>query len=181
MILKVGDREMTQSVRIDGDPRIDVTKEDRIKQHETLLRIHSRFPMISAVQRRTDKIAKEISALKRALKKAKDVPEMINERVGAVEKESAEVRKALLGDRSLGWRGMAYSVRGRMFMLSRSIGGFTGAPSQRQLVQLERVSKELNDLVLRINVIIEKDIPELNRLLNEGNIPRLFVGEPIKK
>jgi hypothetical protein len=29
--------------------------------------------------------------------------------------------------------------------------------------------------------MIERDIPEINRLLNENNIPRLFVGEPIKK
>ena len=66
-------------------------------------------------------------------------------------------------------------------MLSRSVGGFTGAPSERQLLQLDRVSTELADLVQRINAVIEKDIPELNRLLNENNIPRLFVGEPIKK
>jgi hypothetical protein len=181
VILKVEDREMTQTVRIDGDPRIEVTQEDRVKQHETLLRIHSQFPLISAVQRSTSKISKEITALKGALKKAADVPASITERVDSVEKESADIRKILLGDRSLGWRGMAYSVRGRTFMLSRSIGGFTGAPSERQLLQLERVSTELSDLIRRINRIIEKDIPELNRLLNEGNIPRLFVGEPINK
>jgi photosystem II stability/assembly factor-like uncharacterized protein len=181
VLLKVESTEMTQTVRIDGDPRIEVTREDRIKQHEALLRIHSLFPMLSAVQRRTDKISKEINSLKRALKKAADVPESITERVDGVEKEIADVRKSLVGDRSLGWRGMAYSVRGRMFMLSRSISGYTGAPSERQLLQLERVSAELSDLVQRINAMIERDIPEINRLLNENNIPRLFVGEPIKK
>ena len=172
---------MTKTVRIDGDPRIEITQENRIKQHETLLRIHSLFPVVSALQRSTGKISKEIGALKKALKKTADVPAPISERIGIVEKEVADVRKALLGDRSLGWRGMVYSVRGQLSMLSRSVGGFTGAPSERQLLQLDRVSTELADLVQRINAVIEKDIPELNRLLNENNIPRLFVGEPIKK
>jgi hypothetical protein len=158
-----------------------VTQEDRVKQHETLLRIYNLFPVISAVKRSTDKISKEITALKRALKKAADVTASISDRVDKVEKESADVRKTLLGDRSLGWRGMAYSVRGRTFMLFRSISGFTGAPSERQILQYDRVSEELSGLVQRINAIIEKDIPELNRILNESNIPRLFVGEPIKK
>lgn len=181
VVLKIGDREMAKTVRIDGDPRIEVTFDDRKKQHETLLRIHSQFPLVSAVQRSAGKIDKEIGDLKRALKKVADVPAAINERATAIENEAADVRKILLGDQSLGWRGRAYSVRGRLAMLSQSISGFTGAPSETQLLLLERVSAELDDLVQRINTIIEKEIPELNRLLNENNVPRLFLGEPIKK
>jgi len=163
VVLNVGDQEMVKSVRIEGDPRVEVAFDERKKKQDTLLRIHSHFPLIAAVQRRSGKISKEISVVKRALKNA------------------ADVRKILLGDRSLGWRGMAYSVRGRLFMLSRSLSGFTGAPSERQILQLDRASTELNDLIQRMNRVIEEEIPELNRLLNENNVPHLFAGEPIKK
>ena len=35
-------------------------------------------------------------------------------------------------------------------------------------------------LVERINKIIDAEIPALNKILNENNIPRIFVGEKIK-
>ena len=65
-------------------------------------------------------------------------------------------------------------------MLYRSIGGYTGAPTGAQLKQIQDDSEALKALVLDVNTIIETDIPNLNKLLNENNVPRLFVGEPIK-
>ena len=65
-------------------------------------------------------------------------------------------------------------------MLGRSIGGYTGAPSERQVQQISKDSEELKALIERINKIIEVDIPELNKLMNENNIPRIFPPKKIK-
>jgi len=115
-----------------------------------------------------------------ALKKIPDVPAAIHESVDAVSKEIEDVRLKLLGDPRLGFRGMRLSVRGRLLMAGRSIGGYTGAPSERQVQQIRKDSDELKTLIERINRIIEADIPKLNELMNKNNIPRIFVGEKIK-
>ncbi len=65
-------------------------------------------------------------------------------------------------------------------MLSRSVGGYTAAPSRSQVHKIRKNSEELKTIVNRINNIIETDIPVLNKLMNEHDIPRIFPGEKIK-
>ena len=65
-------------------------------------------------------------------------------------------------------------------MLGRAVGGYTSAPSPRQLQQVQKNSEQLMALVERLNKIIEEAIPRLNKLMNENNIPHLIPGEKIK-
>lgn len=180
VILKAGGQEVRKEVKVGGDPRIDISFEERKAQHDALYTIYKLYPAISAASRATDSIKKEISKLKQTLKKVPDVPEAISEKVEAVAKEIDDIRLKLLGDPKLGWRGMRFSVRGRIMMLFRAVGGYTAAPSQRQVQKIRKDSEELKTIVSRINNIIETDIPALNKLMNENDIPRIFPGEKIK-
>ena len=178
--LKVADQEMVKSVEVTGDPRVAITFEDRKSQHDALYAIYQLMPLISSVSRATDKIQKEIAALKSDLKEVPDVPEAVTEVVKTVDDKVGVIRKKLFGDPDAGYRSMQDSLRGRFLMLYRSIGGYTGAPTGRQLQQIDKNSEALKALVLDLNMIIETDIPKLNKLLNENDVPRLFVGDPIK-
>jgi len=180
VILKGAGQEMTNTVEVEGDPRIDISFEDRKAQHDALLRLYKLYPALSATSNALDNIRNEIQKQSSALKKVSDVPEAIEEQMKVVTKEINDVRINLLGDPELGYRGMRFSIRGRVFMLGRSIGGYTGAPSERQVQQISKDSEELKALIERINKIIEVDIPELNKLMNENNIPRIFPPKKIK-
>ena len=180
VILKGAGQEMTNTVEVEGDPRIDISFEDRKAQHDALLRLYKLYPALSATSNALDNIRNEIQKQSSALKKVSDVPEAIKEQMKVVTKEINDVRINLLGDPELGYRGMRFSIRGRVFMLGRSIGGYTGAPSERQVQQISKDSEELKALIERINKIIEVDIPELNKLMNENNIPRIFPPKKIK-
>ena len=114
------------------------------------------------------------------LNKVPDAPEIVVEQVKAVSEEITDIQIKLAGDPRLGRRGMRASVRGRLSTVGRSIGGFTGAPSEQQVQQVQKESDELKTLIERINTIIEVDVPKLNKLMNENNIPRIFVGGKIK-
>ncbi len=178
--LKTAGQEMTKIVKVEGDPRIDISFEDRKAQHDALMSIYELSSAISAASRTSNSIRTEIKKQESALKKIPDVPEEIQESVKAISKEIEDIRLKLLGDPKLGWRGMRFSVRGRLSMVGRSIGDYTGAPSEHQVQQIRKDSEELKTLIGRINRIIEVDIPKLNELMNKNNIPRIIVGEKIK-
>jgi hypothetical protein len=180
VILQTEGQELKKQVKVEGDPRIDITFQGRKAQHDALYSIYTLYPALSQSAKRTDSIRKEINKLKQALKKVSDIPEAISEKVETISKDMDDIRIELQGDPKLGWRGRRASLRGRIMMLFRSIGGYTAAPTQSQLAKLEKYREELKALVKRINVIIETEIAALNKLMNEHNIPRVFPGEKIK-
>jgi photosystem II stability/assembly factor-like uncharacterized protein len=180
ILLQVADQEIAKPVEVTGDPRISIPFEDRKSQHDALYTIYELFPLISTASRAIDKIQKEITALKKDLEEIPEVPEVINETVKTVEDKAGNIRKKLFGDPDAGFSGMRESLRGKFLLLYRSIGDYTGAPTESQIQQIDKNSEELKALVLDLNAIIETDIPKLNKLLNENDVPRLFVGDPIK-
>jgi len=178
--LKVAGQEMSKRIEVEGDPRIDISFEDRKAQHDALMSIFKLYPLLSATSGAADRLKSEMDKQVDVLKKIKDVPGVVSDKIKAVSEEIEDIRIKLLGDPELGWRGMRASVRGRISTAGRSIGGYTGAPSQDQLQQVKKNTEELMALIEKINRIIEVEVPALNRLMNENNIPRIFVGEKIK-
>jgi photosystem II stability/assembly factor-like uncharacterized protein len=178
--LKVSDQEMSKTVKVAGDPRIDISFEERKAQHDALFALYKLYPIIGSADRTSNNIKKKIADVEKTLKKLPDVPEVITEIAKDISKKIEDIRSKLFGDPGLGWRGMRLSVRGRLFMLGRAIGGFTGAPSERQVQQIQKNKEQLMTLAERINKVIEEDIPKLNKLMNENNIPHIIPEEKIK-
>lgn len=178
--LKAAGQEITKSIEVEGDPRIDISFADRKAQHDTLMDILNLYPLLSDASGAAERIKNEIDKQADVLKKIAEVPQVVSEKINAISEEIEDIRKKLLGDPELGFRGMRASVRGRIAMTGRSIGGYTGAPSEDQLKQIKKDTEELMTLVEKINRIIEGEVPALNKLMNENNIPRIFVGEKIK-
>jgi hypothetical protein len=178
--LKAPGQEMTKSVVVEGDPRIDVSFEDRKAQHDALISLQKLYPALTAATSALDSIKREVDRVDRILKGIPGVPEVINQRMKAVSDEVNEMRVKLLGDPEAGFQAMSLSVRGRMMMIGRYIGGYTGAPSERHLRRIKQISEELKAVIDRVNTIIDIDIPGLNKLLNENNVPHLLPGKKIK-
>lgn len=178
--LSVSGHEMTKSVLVEGDPRIDITFEERKEQHDALFNIYKLNPLLNASTQAVNNLKSEIDNLEKSLKKVPEVPEVVSEQIKSISNELDDIRKKLMGDPQEGFRGMGSSVSGSLRMLSRSIGGYTAAPSEKQVQEIKQKSDELTVLIERINKIIDVDIPKLNKLLNENNVPRLVVGEKIK-
>jgi len=80
----------------------------------------------------------------------------------------------------LGFSGRQFSVQGGLSMIGRTIGGYSEAPTERQLQQIEEKQQELKTLIERINKIIQENIPHLNELLIANEIPHVFPVKIIK-
>lgn len=68
-----------------------------------------------------------------------------------------------------------------LISLARSIGGYTGAPSERQIQNITKNTERLMALVEKINLIIDQDVLRLNKLMIENNIPYIAPLERIKR
>jgi len=53
-------------------------------------------------------------------------------------------------------------------MLSLSIGSYPSRPTDTDVFMLEQLKGAVKELLMRMNALIDKDIPELNKVL-EGN------------
>jgi photosystem II stability/assembly factor-like uncharacterized protein len=176
--LKAAGQETAKSAVVEGDPRIDVSFEARKAQHDALLSLQKIYPLLSAAGTTLDSVGREMDKLNGFLKNIPNVPQAISDEIKSLSKEIDDIRVKLSGDPQAGFEAMRFSIRGRLLMLGRSIGGYTAAPSERQVQQIKQNCEELKALIERINKVIEVGIPNLNKLLHENNIPHIL---PIKK
>ena len=165
--------ETAKALKVEGDPRIDVSLSERKAQHDALMRLYKLTPLLSQAQRALDTLRKQFREAEGTLKEVPGAPAMLTEALKSALKEVEDIRKELVGDPSAGFMGMMSTVRGRLLFVGRSISGYTGAPSERQLKEIAVNEEKLMALVERINKIIDEAIPRLNKLMNENNIPHL--------
>jgi photosystem II stability/assembly factor-like uncharacterized protein len=178
--LRVEDQEMTKTARVEGDPRIEISFEERKAQHDALLQIYGLQPALAASTKTIEEFKKEMGKLKKRIKEIPDAPKVLSEKVKTIAEELEEAEIKLLGDPKLDYpQRMRYSIRINLFMLERSIKSYSGAPSALQLQQIKEKTEELKALLKKINRIIEVEIPELNKLLNENNFPHILPRKKI--
>lgn len=178
--LKVEDQEMTKILKVADDPRIEISFADRKAQHDALVKLQYLYPYVTAATKAVGDLEKELEKLQKTLKKVAEVPESIKEHMETTTKELGEIKIKLAGDPELGFSGRQFSVQGGLSMIGRTIGGYSEAPTERQLQQIEEKQQELKTLIERINKIIQENIPHLNELLIANEIPHVFPVKIIK-
>ena len=107
------------------------------------------------------------------------MPDTIHKKILAISDEIVVILEKLNGSPRFGSQARYFSIR-RIQAIARSIEGCSEAPSESQLQQIRQKTEELKAVVKQINQIIEVDIPNLNKILNEHNIPHLPLKEPIR-
>jgi hypothetical protein len=60
-----------------------------------------------------------------------------------------------------------------------AISGITAAPTAQQRESLARVEKQVDAAVAAVNAVIEKSVPEMNRMLGERGVGRIDGGKRI--
>ncbi len=175
--MKVDDQEMTKTFKVFDDPRIEISFADRKAQHDALVKLQYLYPYVSAATRAVGDLEQELEKVQKTLKKVTEVPESIKEHMETTTKELEEIKIKLTGDPEMGFRGRQLSVQGGLSMIGNVIGGYSEAPTERQLQKIEEKKQELKTLIERINKVIQENIPRLNELLIANKIPHVF---PIK-
>ena len=167
--LKADGQEMTKTVRVDGDPRIDVPFESRKAQHDALLAIYKLQPTLTAIDATGGVLGKQLSELEGTLGKMTGVPAAVLDTVKAVAKDVNAIRVENA------------SVRAQLMAVNRAIASPTGTvPTVKQLLQIQDASGKVKPMIEKTNAIIDVEWPRLNKLMNESGVPFLLPVPRIK-
>jgi len=177
--LTVGEQEMTKNVRVEGDPRIVVSEADRRAQQEAVFTLNRLYASGYKANMVSNNIKTQLNNLKESLKKLPQIPEAVTSAVDSLDKQVDKILGNLVGSPELRRRGIS-PILSEISRLSSGINRYTGAPTPYQAERIRLLPGHMRDIIEALNTLIEKSIPELNRLMNENNIPWLIPVKPIK-
>jgi len=113
------------------------------------------------------------------LQKLPQVPDAITSAVNSLDKKVDQILGNLLGSPELRRMGIS-PILSEISRLSSSINRYTGAPTPYQAERMGLLPGHMRNIIRELNTLIEKSIPELNKMMNENNIPWLIPVKPVK-
>ncbi len=179
-----GTSEATTRVLVEEDPRIELTEDDRRAHLDAVLQVGE----MMASSTDGDKVVQELQSQLRSLEEKSSLPEEVSTAIESISRvlEKLERKLSRTGglERRLGATGPPPPGRPvplypRLTGLYVSLNGYTKPPNQEQRERLRALSAELDGLLSDLNQVIEKEVPNLNQLLNQMNVPRIEPGRRI--
>jgi hypothetical protein len=177
--LTVGDKEVTKNLTVEAHSASDVTLDGRKAQQQAIFKLNELYASAHGASEAIENIQKQIKDLNNNFKKLEEVPEAITTAIDNISKEAEELKKEIKGDRYF-WRREKYPIIYLINGLYYAINSYSGAPTQGQNKQIDMVENELKPLVERLNTLISKTIPDLNKQMHGSNIPILMPPASVK-
>jgi len=179
-VLHAAGRTMREEIKVLGDPRLDISWQERKVHHDTLYFLYTLYPLLHHVCRTVDNLAKQASALENALQKLPQKPKSLFKKTDDIVNEIRDMQLELFGDPKLGWPGVSDSIRADLVLPGKNLGRYSGPPSKRLLQKIHDNAQDLKKLADKINTFIEVDISSLNTMLRSYDVSPQFSIEKIK-
>jgi hypothetical protein len=189
--VRTAGKEMSKTVSVGVDPRIDISTADLEAQLEAGLRLRELLSKTNTLIERTDDLTKQLNALAEVLKKAPPAsspteggnggqakPGGPGDAVEAALKELKELRDKLTRPLpGLNYR-QAPRLREELNALSGAINRVIAPPTDPQKVRLPELSAETERALAEFNGIVTRSIGAINEMLSGS--PRVVAGAPIQ-
>jgi len=183
--ISAGDQEQTKTVRVLGDPQIQITEADRKKLYDALISLTEMQRTAGSAVTATNKMDDQMKQISEMLKAYPNATNAVKSSVDNASKQITEMRRKLAGSgRGFGGEGGEggggqQALRNRIDSLKSEVIGSQSPPTANQTSRLDAYLKELNDAVGQVNSAISSTLPALYKQLNDNNIRPTF-GEPLK-
>jgi photosystem II stability/assembly factor-like uncharacterized protein len=188
--IKAGEREATQKVTVDDDPRLPLGAEDRVARRAALDALY-------AMAKSADKDRKTIIGIQTALKSAREswkkdsakpnttkIPDDIVKAADELQKKvdlmAAKYQREQQGLGNAGppfeWKPdpLPNQVRG----LLEDLDDFAAPPGLQQKEKLAELTPLVAEASAEVKKIVEKDLAALNKKMNDAGIPHIVPAEP---
>ncbi len=186
--LSVDGKEMTRSVMVEEDPRIQISPADAEARLKTMLAINKLQRSGNEAQRTLDNLRSQLSSLQDNLKKQSNTPESVIAAVGALLQEVGALRNRL----SPQFRGpnqqeaagppdqaLTGAVMTRINRLFGELDSYTEPPSAQQKESLQKYTSLLNAHIEKVNKVITESVPNLNKQIAESGATPINAGQAI--
>jgi hypothetical protein len=177
--LVVGDQVITKQATVFPDPRVDVDENTWHVQKELFVealilskKMGLTVTAAKNLRRQLDKIQKELDKKESINADVQNAIEGFEKKFGILEEEVVPKGIGLRNSREETLRGG--SIPRRISSLVANLGGFPFPPTSMDRLQLKELEKLMDNYMMRMNSIIEEDVPVLNVTLEANGL------EPVK-
>ncbi len=189
--LKAAGQELKQTVRVEGDNRVQVAAADYQAQLEAGLELRDLISQVNGVIDRTEDLKKQLSALADLLKRS-DVAAAASGQDGngrhadttavvavrAALKRVTDLRERLTRPTpAMGYRQYP-RLREELTSLAGNVIRPLAPPTEPQKRRLGELRQQTAQVVAELNAIVGQTVPEVNRIL--GTYPHIAGGTPLR-
>ncbi len=176
--LNVGDNVLKEKGEVKTVPGFAMGEDERTLQIEKQVEAMSLSRKMGMAVTGVKSIRRQIDKLKESKEEADAFPEQAEKALQVFEEKLSAFETDVV-PKGIGYRGsLEYALRGgsiseMTLMLSLSIGSYPSKPTDTDVFMLEQLKGAVQELVMRMNALINEDIPELNKVLKESGIKTL--------
>ena len=176
--LVVGDKEISKTLDVKMDPAIKVSKSALRTQLKNTMELRDMLSSLNLALRNLDTIESQCKELLEKIEKSKETPEAAKKDINDLLEKAKYMREHMsIEGRNYNWT--PGFIFGKVSSLFSAIGGSNAPPTRHQLDFLEEVRVEYLETLNNVNNLNEKDIPVLNRTLQQHGLPTILPGKPI--
>jgi len=176
--LNLGDEIVKENAEVKPVPGFEMGEDERILQIEKQVEAMNLSRKMGMAVTGVKSIRRQLDKLKETKEEAEAFPEEAEKAVQVFEERFSTLETDVI-PKGIGYRGsLEYALRGgsiseMTLMLSLSIGGYPSKPTETDVFMLEQLVQAVKELVMRMNALIDEDIPELNKILEDNEIKTL--------
>jgi len=183
--LNIGDDVLKEKGEVKPVPGFEMGEDERALQIEKQVEAMSLSRKMGLAVTGVKSIRRQIDKLKESKEKAEAFPEEAEKAIQVFEEKFSALETDII-PKGIGYRGsLEYALRGgsiseMTLMLSLSIGSYPSRPTDTDVFMLEQLKGAVKELLMRMNALIDKDIPELNKVLEGNGIKTLRAPKKIE-
>jgi hypothetical protein len=187
--IRLGDKEMSKTVKVQEDPRINFSAEDRAKKREALKQLQPLIVQASTAQFTISNLRTAVNnaieswkrpgapqAPDNVKKAAEDFLKKIDEAYPAWGTPPSEVTNISQAGPPLIERGPP--LQQRVTQLAFAIEGYTAAPTEWEMSQIQILSQKVPEAAGVVRKLATEDLPALNKLMQEAGVPYITLPMP---
>jgi hypothetical protein len=191
--ISAGGKDATGKIVVEEDSRLEISAADRAARREAIAKL---YEMAKNVEKGRDTIV----GLKEALAATKDswkkeagkpngvkIPENVKNAMDTLAKKVDGLHAKFvpptiaMGNAGPPLEYTAPQLPGRVESLMAEIGGYTAAPSGQEMQELEDVSQLAEDGLGKLKKVVDEDLANLNKTMNEAGIPHIRILPPVAR
>src|SRR5262249_57987821 len=178
-------KEATSTLRVQEDPRIQISDADRGKWTEAVTRAYELQRSAAAAQRSVQNLRTQLTALQEPLRRTPNVPREVGDKVKAVSDQVEDVQKKLVptfdqsGSAGPPLPDAPRPLLGRIGQLANGLDNYTAAPTADQTARLGELAAELKTLIDQLNKLIDEGVPNLNKQIRDSGMSFVNPGQRV--
>lgn len=183
--ISVAGKDVTTTVRVQEDPRIQMSEADHAKWSDALMKAYELQRSAGAAQRSVQNLKTQMTSLQESLRRTPNVPREVNDAVKSVSDQVDDIQKRLVpvfdqsGSAGPPLPDAPRPVLGRIGQLSNGLDSYTAAPTTDQMTRLSELSTELKGMVEQLNKLIDEAIPNLNKQIRDSGLSFVNPGQRV--